>query len=192
MHSLQCLSKIFCGECQRFLWNSTQNILLVHGMIYFYNIWILRALDARVHMHFERLSWPTSWVSGLIPPQIPGHQSQEAVYITAWKEGEVMEIWHGTLYQRELAVMTGLQGNIWWIISLKIESCHDANFCHYWGHYRLWLWQPGVSPVMTKLVSGELLVFNSDCKCGRPFHPARDPGCSPHLVAMTWKYKKLV
>ena len=72
MHSLQCLSKLFCGECQRFLWNSTQNISLVHGMIYFYNIWILRALDARVHMHFERLPWPTSWASGLIPPQIPG------------------------------------------------------------------------------------------------------------------------
>ena len=31
-----------------------------------------------------------------------------------------------------------------------------------------------------------------DCKCGKPLHPASDLGRSPHLVAVTWKYKKLV
>ena len=31
-----------------------------------------------------------------------------------------------------------------------------------------------------------------DCKCGKPFCPGSIPGHSPHLVAVTWKYKKLV
>ena len=73
MHSLQCLSRKFVMNVKGHLWNSTQNILPVHWKIWnFYNIQILRALCVRVHMHFERLSWPTSWAGGLIPPKLPG------------------------------------------------------------------------------------------------------------------------
>ena len=31
-----------------------------------------------------------------------------------------------------------------------------------------------------------------DCKCGWPFRTASEIGRSPHLVAVTWKYKKLI
>ena len=33
---------------------------------------------------------------------------------------------------------------------------------------------------------------NRDCKCGWPFRTASEIGRSPHLVAVTWKYKKLI
>ena len=36
------------------------------------------------------------------------------------------------------------------------------------------------------------LVLYRDCKCGWPFRMASEIGRSPHLVAVTWKYKKLI
>ena len=45
IYIFHCIGKIFCVEFQRYLWNSTQNILPIHWKIWFVcNIEILKAL----------------------------------------------------------------------------------------------------------------------------------------------------
>ena len=70
----QCMGKIFCVEFQRYLWNSTQNILHIHWKISFlYNMDILRALRFKSSYTFFEPPPPLPWFTSHLWRQIgPG------------------------------------------------------------------------------------------------------------------------
>ena len=63
------------------------------------------------------------------------------------------------------------------------ESCHNANFCCPWWHWRLSFWQPTVPPVTTKLALWQLYVFSVVA------HKLCDITCYWHYVIYLWFYQ---
>ena len=70
-----------------------------------------------------------------------------------------------------------------WNISVifSLDECHRTSLRRSQHYFRWWFGAIRQQPIIWTY---------RDCKCERPFRTASEIGRWPHLVAVTWKYKK--